>query len=302
MSGAMKMPDFCSRRSPFRFTTALNTLSKMGIDINRIGILAVGEYENYKGEVIEQTPAAGTEIDANSKIALKVGFPSPVDQMPYQFFYGFETRASDAGDWETRARELMAPFDSSVIRCEAHAALVSLVFMSGSIDREHLMNFLDLYDFELADRIEDMAELLFWASLLPLFNRWAGNPDIAASVIGSLFGYRCRIVENVGARFDIPERSRYRLGRGNGRLGRDSLVGGSFRECDTSYEITLMNVRDSDLAAYLPGKPKRQKLKDVIGFCMPSNLSCKVRIRGEEKRSRIGEDGGNCFLGYSSFI
>ncbi len=45
------MPDFCNRRYPFHYTTAISVLAKMGVDVNDIDILAIGTYENYRGEI-----------------------------------------------------------------------------------------------------------------------------------------------------------------------------------------------------------------------------------------------------------
>jgi hypothetical protein len=302
MKDGLKMPDLCNRRNPLHYTTALNILSKMDLDVNRIGIMAVGRYENYKGEVIGQKPVAGTAIDADTKIWLKIGYSSAVDYMPYQFFYGLGTRVSAGSEWELRARTLMAPFDSSVIRSEARSRLVSLVFGLGLVDREHIERFLSLYDFDLGEETEDVSELLFWSSLLPSFNHWSGNPDYVARVITSIFGYECRIVENVRSTYDIPEQLRYRLGSESGRLGSDTLIGKSFSECDTTYEVVLLDVRRADLPGFLPGRSMMRKLEKVIGFCMPGNLECRVRIVGERHETRIGREEASCYLGHSSYV
>jgi len=302
MKSAMTMPDFCSRRTPLQYTTALNILSKMGIDISRVNILAVGEYENYKGEVIEQEPAPGTEVGKDSRIVLKVGYWSAVDCLPYQFFYGFRMNPSRSDDWETRSRCLMSPFDSSVIRAEARARLALLIFDFGFAEKEHIRRFLDLYDFDSGQETEDVRELLFWSSLLPAYNHWAGNPAFVARIVTSLFGYECRIVENVPATYDIPERIQYRLGIGDDRLGNGSVAGRSFSQCDTAYELTLIGVQDGDILAFLPGGPKRQKLEKVIGYSMPSDLECRIKILGEKRGARIGGDGVSCYVGYSSYV
>ncbi len=94
------MPYFCNRRFPFHYTTALCVLMKMGLDITQVDILAIGEFENYKGEVLEQEPAPGRVITAETTVRLKVGYPSAVDFMPYQFFYGLTGSGARSSDWE----------------------------------------------------------------------------------------------------------------------------------------------------------------------------------------------------------
>jgi len=82
------MPDLSSRKNPLHFSTALSILMKAGVDIHRINLIAEGKYENYRGEVHYQEPAAGSVITDNTKIILRIGSTSAVDFMPYQFFYG----------------------------------------------------------------------------------------------------------------------------------------------------------------------------------------------------------------------
>lgn len=302
MNDAVRMPDFCGRKSPFHYVTALNTLAKMGIDPNRVDILAVGEYWNYRGEVIEQTPAPGTAIDENTRIRLEVGHTSAVDYMPYQFFYGFGSKPPGGSDWEMNARKLMAPFDASVIRANARMRFLSLVFNFGLISAEYLERFLDLYDLESDVQDGSTAELLFWVSLLPMFHSLAGNPEFLASVITTIFGYACEVKENIGMEREIPEHSRYAIGPAGGRLGFDSVIGRSFSECDTAYEVRIRDVKDGDLRAFLPGGEKMRKLKEIIEFCMPSNYDCVTSVLGERKAARIGADRINCYLGVSSYI
>jgi predicted component of type VI protein secretion system len=196
----------------------------------------------------------------------------------------------------------MAPFDSSVIRAEARAKLLSLIFDFGFAEKGHMRRFLDLYDFDIAHETDDLRELLFWSSLLPAFNFWAGNPDSVARIVSGLFGYECRIIENVQGEYDIPEKTRYRLGKGEERLGAGSVVGRSFSQCDTAFDVIVTGVGNGDMREFLPGGTKRRKLERILEYCMPSDLECRIRIFGEKRGSRIGESGAECHLGYSSYV
>lgn len=302
MSGAVQMPDFCSRKNPFHYVTALNTLGKMGVDPNDVTIIAVGEYWNYRGEVIEQEPAAGSSIGRSTGITLKVGYNSAIDYMPYQFFYGFGDKPPRGSDWDMNARKLMAPFDASVIRADARAKFLSLVFGFGLVDSEYISRFLNLYDFGLEGQAKDMKDLLFWVALMPAFHNWAGNPNFLAAVVTSLLGYPCCVKENVRSEHQMPPPDCYRLGDGGGRLGAESVIGRSFSECDTAYEVQLSGIRENDLSAFLPGGAKMQMLEDILDFCMPNNYDYIISVHGEERGARIGADGANCYLGMSSYI
>lgn len=297
-----RMPDFCSRRFTYHYTTAVNLLMKMGVDIGNINILAVGRYENYKGEVREQKPPPGESIDKNTKITLKIGYSSAVDFMPYQFFYGLEGIRSSEGGWEDRAREFMAPFDSAIIKGESEARFQKLKYDFGILDPEHLTRVLHLFDFEPTDKIDDINEMLFWVSVFPAFHHWAGNPESVERILSHLFGFEFKIVENTESEYDIPESVQYRLGSKSGRLGRESVMGRTFIERDSSFDLIIKRVRPEQAVNLLPGKPLRRKIEGVLGFCLPSDLDCHIKIKIDAGRTRIGRESGNCYLGYTTHV
>ena len=107
--GPVVMPDLVSRRARMHYVTALNELARLGVEMTRVELIAIGEHRNYRGEVHEQSPSAGTELRMDTRVRLHVGFPSAVDLLPHQFFIGFETRADVGHEWEERARRMMAP-------------------------------------------------------------------------------------------------------------------------------------------------------------------------------------------------
>ena len=148
----------------------------------------------------------------------------------------------------------------------------------------------------------DLDELQFWASLFPMFHHWAGNADFVARVLTELFGYECEIVENVKTEYEIPKEIRYSLSSKSGRLGIDTVIGRSFSECDTACELILSNVKFEDIPNFLPGGSKRKKLEDIIGFCMPSNIECRIKIIGEKQGMKIGTEARVAYLGHSSYV
>ncbi|MFH2037049.1 MAG: type VI secretion system baseplate subunit TssG [Candidatus Zixiibacteriota bacterium] len=294
------MPDFCNRRYPFHYITALNLLAAMGIDINRIDILAVGEYENYKGEIIEQSPKPGEKISSGTQLRLKVGFSSPVDYMPYQFFYGLYSHGTSDGSWEDGARALMAPYDGTLIRYDARANYQKLKYNLGIIDQEHLLRILKLFKIDMPPHSNTLKDILFWLSVLPTFHFWAGNPDLVSNILHNLFGYEFKFVENCKKTFNIPSDLQYKLGAKTGRLGCETLVGRSFTEADSSYQLRIENVPANDVRELLPGGKKREKIDWLLGFCMPGNLEydLKVRIKNSDRKERTESP----YLGYSVYI
>jgi len=295
------MPDFCNRRFPFHFTTAMHILKKIGVDPRVIEILAVGKYENYKGEIRKQEPAFGTQLTPKTKIVLQVGYDSAIDLMPYQFFYGLAGITDRASDWENAARRMMAPFDAAFIRFMAAASYENMTFNFNFIDEKHLARYLELYDFTGVD-ISDPETAARWQAIMPSFHIWAGNAEKTAKVLEFLFGFKFIINESVPARQQISKKLRYKLGSKSKKLGFESIIGRSFVECDTAYEVVISGVQGKDISNLLQGKPLRKKIEGVLNYCMPGNLDYKIRIEFAVEETLIGDKVNKGYLGYNTFV
>ncbi len=299
----MRMPDFCNRLNPTHFTTALNTLTRLSIDINDIYLVAVGRYQNFRGEVQAQSPPAGTEITKKTEIRLEVGFSSAVDQLPYQFFFGFGSALAErSDDWELRARALMCPFDSSVIRTLADCQLKDLTFGFGLQREDHIRRFLGLFGIDSSQIGDDFEELLLWRNLMPYFHEWAGNAEALCSLLGQITGYECEIVENLPATSTIHSSMRIKLGSQSTTLGRDCVLGGSFEDIDTGYTLRIKNVDSDRVRDLLPGGSLRKRVERILAFCSPANTECTIEVTGRLQYEAIGKDGGVCYLGHTSFV
>lgn len=295
------MPDLCHRRTPVHFATALNLLRISGVDLNQVNILAVGEYQNYKGEVQHQEPSPGAAVGPSTRVTLTIGYFSAVDRMPYQFFFGLFGRPSGQ-DWETGARHLLAPYDASLIRHEALARFLELKYCAPGIDPEHLNRYLGLFDFDPSRWGLEPSEAYVWSCLLPTFHVWAGNPERVADVLRFFIGYPCRIVENVPAEFPIGEEIRYRLGSLSGRMGHETVMGKAFTECDSTYRVIVSGVRHEEVALFLPGGRKRKRLEWLLDRAMPAHLVRQVMIETDSKAMVLGKADQGGFLGYSTCL
>jgi hypothetical protein len=302
MTAPKTMPDLCNRRSPFHLTTALMALSNLGVDVHKISLLAVGEYENYRGEVREQEPKAGTTLTADTPIRLKVGFASPIDFMPYQLFYGLVQNPNRSSEWEDDSRRLMAPFDGALIRYLSIANYQELKYTLGFSDTSHVHRFLRLFAFEPDKDLGESSEMQLWAALMPTFHHWAGNAAFAEQLLHLVFGYTFTVSENIPRRFEIPERLRYRLGSKDDPLGRGTIVGSQFTECDSGYSITVSDIPPEQMPSMLPGNPGRQKLEHLLSICLPGHLESDIQLRPSRRTNRLGPDAGTAFLGCATYL
>jgi len=296
------MPDLTNRRTASHYTTALNALLKLGVDLNKVDLIAVGEFENYRGEIREQEPKPGTELGPNTKITLKVGYPSAVDEMPYQFFYGLGGVRASTGAWEESARCLMAPFDAAVIRHQAFCKFSDLKSNLGLIDYEHLRLFLELFDFSLGDTTKELSEAIIWSAVFPFFNQWSGSPLLVCRVLKALFGLDFEIRENTPVEHPIPKKHRSKLGGKRDKLGMGFILGGSFRDYDSGFELIVRNVDQEQVKGLLPGGRTRKRIERALAVFMPNSLDYRIRVKVRGPRVAIGKKERKSFLGYTSYI
>ncbi len=296
------MPDLCHRRNPFHFVTALVLLRTLGVNLTKVHLRAVGEYRNYRGEILDQAPAPGAALTGTTEISLDVGFYSAVDHMPYQFFYGIQGVTSRSDKWDEDARSLMAPFDGSVIRFQAEATYESLKFILTSVNYEHLVKQLQLFDFDAATYAGDLGEAVFWSSILPYFHFWAGNPEVVARTLTYLFGYRFEIRENIEAGTDIPDALQSRLGQKFNRMGSEFVLGKTYSDYDSCYEVRVCGVPSEETGNWLPGKTQRERLERMLQYCMPAEYQYQIRVMVDGRKNRLGKQQKEAYLGMSAYV
>jgi len=296
------MPDFCNRHHPVRIDAALMTLLRMEVDLERVEILADGESENYRGEIRHQVPQPGETIGPDTRVVLRAGWYGGFDNLPYQFFYGLESHGlSRSAEWEERGRRLMAPFDAASVRSLGRTQYEELRFNQGFADRKHLARFLKLFGLDWAITWNEIPTALLWLAMLPSFNEWAGNARQVERALEALFGYRFVIGESRPRTYTIPEDLRYHLGGDGGRLGHETVLGESFTESDSCYEVVVKAVRVNDIRSFLPGQELRLRLDQVLDLCMPSHLERAIRVEPATRTAALGDAPEASYLGYSSF-
>ena len=296
------MPDFCNRHHPVRIDTAIMTLLQAGVDLERVEILADGEGENYRGEIRHQEPGPGETIGPDTRVVLRVGRYGGFDDLPFQFFFGLESHGlARSSEWEERGRRLMAPFDAASVRAMGRTQYEELKFNQGFADRKHLTRFLKLFGLEWDITWNEMPAALLWLALLPSFHAWAGNAKQVEYALAALFGYQFVIKESQSSTCAIPQDLCYHLGVDEGRLGHETVLGESFCECDSAYEIIVKAVSARDLPLFLPGQGLSRRVEQVLDLCLPSQLERVIRVEPDNRTTTLGDGPDASYLGYNTF-
>lgn len=287
------------RRYRFHYLTAMNLLESMGVSLGDIRLRAEGEYENYRGEIRSQDPAPGAAIPPGSVITLHVGCKSAVDFMPYQFFYGLQGIRASGDAWESAARLVMAPFDAATIRYAAALRMQALRYDFGIADGDHIRRFMEMFEYTTRDEIRHEGTRAYLAAILPSLHLWGGNPSTVALVLKRLFGYDVRLNENLRSSTPIPEDIRYRLGSKTARLGTETVIGRSFEEYDSMYEVEFIGVPHEEIRDLLPGGRTRRRIDGFLDFCTPGDIDRTIAVKVERSAAMAGTEK---YLGYSTYL
>jgi len=100
----------------------------------------------------------------------------------------------------------------------------------------------------------------------------------------------------------FPSAVHYRLGARAGRLGRESIVGRTFSECDSCYKVIIGGIKREDVVEFLPGKPRRKKLEWFWTSACPATWIIAYAFEVENKGLITGKDSRCAFLGYATHL
>jgi hypothetical protein len=299
----LNMPDLCDRKHHYSIDLALLLLERLGVDLSRIDLKAVGPFENYRGEIQEQFPEPGRQLKPVERVALSVGFFGCVDYLPYQVYYGLPGISALGGEtWEDRARSLMSPFDATTVRTHVELLGLKRCYSGGLVNQYFVNGLLDL--FKLPPHRERMtaAETMFWLALLPSYHEWSGNAECVGEMLEAVFELPVQICEHAESSADIPEEIQSRLGERHSHLGDDFISGGSITDYDSAYEVIIGDIEPEDVPQWLPGGDRRTELDRLITMCMPEYLEARVVLDVKRRPVRLGRESAEAYLGVSVTI
>ena len=182
----------------------------------------------------------------------------------------------------------MAPFDAATIRYAAAMRMQALRYDFGITDGGHIRRFMELFEYRPGDEAQGAGKITFLAAILPSLHLWGGNPSAVTVVLKRLFGYDVRLKENVKASTPIPEDIRYRLGSKAARLGSETVIGRSFEECDSRYEVEFVGVPPGEIRDLLPGGRTRRRIEAFLDFCTPGDMDRTIAVKVEKPAARAG--------------
>ncbi len=288
------MPDFCAPTRGVRHTvdSAVSTLLRLGVEMDRIILKSAGAGW-IRGTVVGQLPKAGEPI--SSRVELSVAGTGAIESLPFPM--------RDGAEGEFRIDRLVALFDTPLLRLSLHLRAAGGLLDLHPDDPEGANRWIvDI--FRLSAEPFPRARWYDLARLLPALPRIAGRPDGPALALQAVFrlpASRVRVIPGIAP---VATDRRTRLGRWNGRLGVDAIVGDGVT-ASTSAEIDIGPV---DLATYRlheSGTMRRQR-EALYRLVLPAHFQRGVRERwrvgSADQPARLGDHTHEAALGINSYL
>ncbi|MEZ4455800.1 MAG: type VI secretion system baseplate subunit TssG [Gemmatimonadales bacterium] len=142
------------------------------------------------------------------------------------------------------------------------------------------------------------------ARLLPALHRIAGTPQGPALALRAVFRLPASPVRLVSGIVPVPGERRTRLGRLNGRLGVDALVGDGI----TAHTAVEIEIGPVDLATWrrMQRATERAQRQALYRLVLPAHLRHEVRERwivGDRSvPAALGDAGREAALGVNSYL
>lgn len=295
-----KMPDFVSRPEG-----QSKTLKDMYIYLRRSGfpekdlfIRPAGEFSRYKGEILEQHPAAGETVSPGKRIVIMAAVPGISQVMPDLFTDYFGDYTVEDDNPRRGAHDLFAVFDSAFIKMKCRLEWIrdiyAGVYQSGKF-LEYLNSIFFMSDMTV-NRLGDRS-LDFIPSKL---SRYIGTESALYVYFESLTGLKINSGISRNHEMPVPGDSVSGLGQ-ESLLGENTFIGQNFEidKPELSVNLRLQNLEDIPTAVRVAGDGK--DLADTMRPVLPYYIE-SFNVSVEPENEGIEYVQGKSFLGFNTVL
>ncbi len=301
----MRMPDFITRRPAPTIEAAVQGLTALGVDYERIDIVPVSPLEWFKGEVVGQVPAAGEPVDANTDVTFYVARDGLAERLPHGFLEPLPTTQDEAHVtiepghipefWEHQVaaygegRRFITVLDRAFYRLEKALGQVELALLPIGNDAAVARSLLDLL--EIPDLDLDDAEAFLLAARLHELPQHLGPGEAIAALLGDFLGLPVHSREFGAGEIEMDRADHTPIGGNRARLGEGLALGPRLKD---PIPRLCLEVGPVDLAEHraLCRDPRwKQRVDALVGFCLPALVSAEVQVvlKEEDRQLLVGD-------------
>lgn len=297
------MPDFKSR--PDDKSKSINDayiyLRNKGVPDKNIFIYPLGEFNKFKGDIMDQNPEPGEIISSENNVVLAVNRMSICDLMP-DLFTDHRQRSNiddlfaENFSSQTGARMLFSIFDSACLKMLCRLEWIRDIYAGLYLSD----NFIDYFSsfLSLPERENDQINPEIIGFVLPKLYQFMGTEGALKVYMESVLGLKCSVSFNNLQTSNLPENLPGRL-MSNCILGKKMYLGKTYKSPNPLLTITFRVKDMKKMREIIPGGKKHKLFITIIELCLPG-YSEEYKMHIQPDSDEILFIPGETYLGYSA--
>lgn len=294
------MPDFCARREGLSksLKDAYVHLRQLEFPDKDIFIFAEGEFNRFKGEILEQQPQAGDMVYLGERITLMAAVPGICQLMPDLFTDHIGGFHYDMKNPRQGTKNLFAIFDSMFLKMLCRLGWVRDIY-AGICKSDKYLNYLNSMFFLRENEAErfDSSSLGF---ILPRLSRYQGTDNAIRILLETITGLKVVTKVATNQKMAVPGPAMVDLGK-DSRLGENMFLGVEFEGEKPELDICFKLDRIEDVQKVLQIIRDNQTLEGVLNFVLPHSMR-KWDVSVKPDSDEIAFVSGNSHLGVSTAL
>lgn len=294
------MPDFCSRpdgKSKL-LKDAYIYLRRRGFPDKDIFIYAQGEFNKFRGDVIEQEPPKGEMISPGDRITIVAAVSGICQIMPDLFTDHISGLQTENENPRQGTKNLFAIFDSAILKMLCRLEWIRDIY-SGV---HHSSGFIDYLNsvFFISDREVNKPGFKSLGFLLSRLSRFEGTDGALRVFLESTTGLKINTGILGNQKKSIPNDAVTRMGERH-RLGEDAFLGRIFESEKPELEVSFTLDRSEDVKKAINLSGDQDARDDIVRFILPYFME-GYKFSIDPASDGIEFVNGNSYLGFSTSL
>jgi len=282
-----------------------NSLKEAYIKLRRLDypdkdilIYADGEFNSFKGEILDQQPSAGEMVYQGDRITIVAAVSGICQMIPDLFTDYIGSSLSDVSNPRHNVKNLFAIFDSTFLKMLCRLEWIRDIY-AGIYQSRHFVDYLNSVFFA-PDSTTDKLDSELTGFILSKLSRFQGTESALQVFLESMTGLKVEIKKANNQRTPVPDSSVVNIGD-NCKLGENIFLGEVFEDEKPELNIKFQLNNLEDVQGVIVITRDDQTIKSLLDYILPHYLK-KWKITIVPNNEEIGFLSGNSFLGVSTTL
>jgi hypothetical protein len=295
-----RMPDLRSRPEgkSKSLKDAYVALRSNGFPDRDLFIYPQGEFDNFKGEILDQRPDPGDIVSSGHRVILVAAVRGICELMPDLFTDHREDFFQEEFNPRGGAKRLFSVFDSAFLKMLCRLEWIRDIY-AGIYSSDEMADYIGVL-LRLPERQMSQIPREVLGFVLPRLYRYLGTEEAMRLYIETVMGIKSDAKAAGWQVFPLPGDRRNSLG-GKGQLGTDFLLGDNFKSAKPALDIHLLLEDLAAVRSVIPGSEGSRLLRKMLEFTIPNEIE-RYSVSLHPNPDNVSFESGASFLGYSTVL